>query len=128
MVDSYILIGAMSWRAAAEKNIIESSPLCFSKQTGESKNTYTPGKRKREREEERCTRGEFMLRLFVTVCLCMWGVLQVRGKRGRERERERERETHFSCNLTWKISEIERLIVMLPFLHTYTRESKKLLR
>ena len=57
MTDSYILIGALSSRAAAEKNIIECYPVCFSKLRGESKNRYTPGKRKRERRGEKEERG-----------------------------------------------------------------------
>ena len=40
--------------------------------------------RVREREEERCTRGEFM---FGNVCLCMWGVTLSMGGGRRERER-----------------------------------------
>ena len=36
--------------------------------------------RERERERERKDGNKFMLRLFVRVCLCMWGVLQRRGK------------------------------------------------
>ena len=65
----HILIDALRSKAAAEKNIIECYPTCFSKQRGESNNTYTPGKRKRERKRERGKRkdgNKFMLRLFVS--------------------------------------------------------------
>ena len=99
---------------------------------GEWTNKYTPGKRKRERErEERYTRCEIYL-LDGDVCVCVCASVGGGGRRERERERERERThnvAHLSCDLTWKIGEIECLIIMVPFLqnththmHTHTEQ------